>query len=277
MFKFTHDELWAIDAEWVPDPDTGRRVYNLDASVDDQAVIQHMWAEGGATEEDPQPYLKTVLCRVVSVSALIRHRAADGSLRLQLYSLPAHDADALPEAELLERLLKGLGDRKPQIVGFNIRNADLPIILQRALAHGVSAPEFCARPNKPWEGIDYFSRNEDWIVDLKDTCGGYGKAAPSLHELASAARIPGKIDVAGGAVAALWEEGEIGRIVAYNEFDAITTYLVWLRAAHLAGHVTTAACAAEEQQLRDLLAQLCLEGRPHLQRYIDKWDQLRAL
>ena len=28
-----------------------------------------------------------------------------------------------------------------------------------------SAPGFCARPDKPWEGIDYFARGSDWNID----------------------------------------------------------------------------------------------------------------
>lgn len=277
MFKYTHHEVWAIDAEWVPDPNTGRRVYGLDASVDADAVVERMWTEAGASAEEPQPYLKTVLCRVVSVSALIRQRDRCGAVALQLYSLPSHDGDAIPEAELLQRLLTGLGERKPQLVGFNIRNADLPILLQRALAHGVAAPEFCKRPAKPWEGIDYFARNEDWVVDLQHVCGAYGRDMPSLHQVASAARIPGKIDLAGDRVADLWAQGAIGRIVAYNEFDAITTYLVWLRTAHLAGHVSSAEMASEERLLRDLLAKLADEGRTHLQRYLARWDELQEM
>ncbi len=276
MIKFTHDELWAIDAEWVPDADTGRRVYGMDRSVEDQTVIQHMWKEGGATEEEPQPYLKTVLCRVVSVSALIRQRERSGAIKLQLSSLPSHDGNALPEAELLQRLLHGLGERKPQLVGYNIRNADLPIILQRAFVQGVAAPGFCARPGKPWEGIDYFARNEDWVVDLQTLFGAYGKATPSMHQLATAARIPGKIDLAGDRVAELWARGAIGRIVAYNELDAITTYLLWLRAAHLTGHVTSADMAAEESQLEGLLRRLAAAGRTHLDQYLARWSELRA-
>jgi len=39
----------------------------------------------------------------------------------------------------------------------------------------------------------------------------------------------GKMDVDGEEVAFLWLDGKLNEIVAYNEFDALTTYLVWLR------------------------------------------------
>ncbi len=102
---------------------------------------------------------------------------------------------------------------------------DLLILLQRAAVCGVTAAGFCARPNKPWEGRDYFARYSDWLVDLKQIYGGWGRSTPSLHEIACAARIPGKIDASGDQVLDLWLNDEISKIVAYNEFDALNTSL----------------------------------------------------
>jgi len=36
--------VWAFDAEWVPDPDTGRRVYGLDPSTSDADVVDEKLA-----------------------------------------------------------------------------------------------------------------------------------------------------------------------------------------------------------------------------------------
>ena len=46
---------------------------------------------------------------------------------------------------------------------------------------------------------------------------------------------PGKIDVSGDSVAHMWSEGKLNEIVAYNEFDAFTTHLLWARVAHFSG------------------------------------------
>lgn len=72
MFKTIGKRIWAFDLEWVPDPDAGRRVYDLPNEMSDDDVILEMWKKGGATEENPQPYIKTVLCRVVSVAVVSR-------------------------------------------------------------------------------------------------------------------------------------------------------------------------------------------------------------
>ena len=76
MFKGMRSEVWAFDLEWVPDVESGRRAYALPSAMDDETVLEEMWQRGGATDDDPHPYLKTVLCRVVSIAAVIRKRAS---------------------------------------------------------------------------------------------------------------------------------------------------------------------------------------------------------
>lgn len=276
MIKFTGREVWAFDAEWVPDPASGRRAYGLPADMPDPEVLGQMWKEGGATPEDPRPYLKTVLCRVVSVAAVVRKQVRPQQYSLELRSLPSAEKSDMTEADLLTRFLTGVGKTQPQLVGFNSQSADLPIMIQRAMVNGLNLPEFCRRPAKPWDGVDYFARGSDYNIDLKDEVGGWGRSTPSLHELATACRIPGKIDTAGGDVVDLWTRGEVRRIVQYNECDALTTFLVWSRLALLAGQVSPDEHGANEEGIREILAARGREpGNEHLRTYQEKWDQLR--
>jgi hypothetical protein len=277
VIKFVSPEVWAFDLEWVPDPDSGRRAYGLPATLDDAAVVEEMWQRGGATEEEPRPFLKTVLCRIVSVSAVIRKRDDHGHVSHTLHSLPALDEQGPhAEADLIARFLGAAGKHKPQLVGFNSLSADLPILLQRSLAHGLSLPEFCHRPDKPWEGVDYFARSGDHHVDLKELFCGRGRATPSLHELATVCGIPGKLHTSALDVADLWRAGDLPAIVRYNECDALTTFLVWLRAALLSGHVAPAAYAQEVGDLEALLARRGADpGHEHLREYLDAWQVLR--
>lgn len=277
MLKVVAPEVWVFDAEWAPDPDAGRRVYGLPASLSDAEVVRHMWNQAGATPEDPQPYLKTVLCRVVSVATVIRKQNRDGSVSLNLHALPAPDALNSTEAYILMRFLSALGKARPQLVGYNSQSSDIVILLQRALANSLYLPDFCRRPAKPWEGVDYFSRGSDYNIDLKELLGPWGRGAPSLHELATVCRIPGKIGTVGQDVVDLWQQGEIERIVQYNECDALTTYLVWLRTVLLAGHVTTEAFQQEEAQLEALLEKRAENPEnDHLRRFLDAWRSMRA-
>jgi len=211
---------------------------------------------------------------VVSVAALVRHRDKNDAVTHKLVSLPRYGDSALPESVLLQRFLEGAGKAKPQIVGFNISDADLPILLQRAAVCGVTAPGFCVRPDKPWEGRDYFTRYSDWLIDLQHVYGGWGRSTPSLHEIASAARIPGKIEASGYQVLDLWLKDQTSKIVAYNEFDVLTTFLLWLRTVRLAGLLPVDVADTEERNLRHYLEELALDGREYLVTYLEKWDEL---
>lgn len=278
MIKLVPDDIWCFDAEWAPDPISGRAAYDLPADMPVLAIFEEMWKKGGATPEEPRPYLKTVLCRVLSISAVVRRSKGGREVSLMINSLPGKGDEHLDEAEILDRFLGALGKSRPQLVGFNSLNADLPIFTQRALVHGLQAAGYCERPNKPWEGKDYFQRGSDWNVDLKDVLGAFGRANPTLHEVATACGIPGKMDVSGANVTDLWLNGEIRRIVQYNECDAVTTYLLWLRTAHFAGFVSDTGYAAEQQLMRELLEKRGAEpGNEHLLAYLEKWDALRAL
>ncbi len=278
MFKTVKNRVWAFDAEWIPDPVAGRLLYDLPDEAPDCDVLRHMWKEGGATVEDPTPYLKTVVCRIVSVAAVERS-VSSGDTKLRLLSLPrdVNDTEQISERSVIGTFLDKVGQYKPQLVGFNSASADLKAFIQRAIVLGIQAKGFCTRPNKPWEGDDYFdSRNSEASIDIKDVVGGWGKATPSLNGIATLSGIPGKIDVDGEQVAFLWLDGRLDEIVAYNEFDALTTYLVWLRVAHFGGHFTDQEYEVEQQLVRELISSEMEDGKMHLKKYLEEWDRLRT-
>ena len=275
MFKTIADKIWAFDLEWVPDPQAGRLVYHLPEELSDQEVIAEMWKQAGASEEQPRPYLKTVLCRVVSVAAVSREKETNGEYNIDLRYLPKDPDQIMPEYQLLNDFLQTLGKSKPQLVGFNSSDSDMPILLQRGVARGVTAPDFCQRPDKPWEGKDYFSQYADSHIDLKKILGGWGKATPSLHELAQVSGIPGKMDTTGDTVVDLWLAGKTREIVEYNQYDALTTYLIWLRVAHFAGFFNSKEYENEQEKVKELIKIKIKAGESHLSRFLEYWMELR--
>ena len=83
------------------------------------------------------------------------------------------------------------------------------------------------------------------------------------------------MEVDGNQVAQLWLAGDRRKIVAYNEFDALTTYLVWLRLAHFAGHFDKRGYGEEQDRVRELLERESKDARrAHLQSYLDEWQRL---
>jgi hypothetical protein len=214
------------------------------------------------------------MCRIVSIAAVVRKRVRS-EVRLELVSLPGLNDGVQTEGKIIRQFLEAVGNLGAQLVGFNSSNADLPILFQRALANRVTAPTFCHRPDKPWEGADYFARYSDFNIDLKNEVGGFGKATPSLHELAATLGIPGKLGTNGADVVDLWRSGDFRRIVEYNQFDALSTYLVWLRSAYFSGRLTEDAFVHEEQLLERLLDQEIADGSEHLGAFLDAWKAFR--
>ena len=272
MIRTLHDEVWAFDCEWVPDLQAGRLLYQLPDDLPQHEVLRVMWDQGGATPENPTPFLRTLFCRVVSIAMVIRRTLKSGEVQLFLQALPENpDDEAQDEPYILKRfLLDGLTTRNPQLVGFNSRNADLRILTQRAITNGLSLKNLSDRLDaKPWDSLD---------VDLMEMLSGFGKNyAVSLHEIATLSGIPGKLDTTGDDVCGLWYSGRRREIVQYNCFDALTTYLVWLRMAYFSGRFSDAEYRVEQQRVKGLIEErLQKPENAFLRTYLDAWKRLKT-
>ena len=279
MFKTIQSKVFSFDVEWTPDPMAAEVLTGVqhDPPHSLPAAFRSLWDYGGADAENPQPYIKTILCRVVSIAGILRETLGVGPPELKLISLPSDPADPekTQERRILQAFFKAVGRAKPQLVGYNSVNADVPILVQRAIVNGISGTGFGTRPDKPWEGVDYFSQGGDFHVDLAPVLGKY-KQTPSLHEIATLSGIPGKIDVTGDSVGEMWLQGRLKEIIDYNEFDAFTTHLLWARMARFADLLTGEQYELEQALVRELLETKIANGRDHLQRFLDEWDRLTA-
>ena len=285
MLKLLADSVFSFDVEWIPDPKSSEILHQTEAVEQPgpkaKASFEALWAAGrkDGDPDDYQPYLKTILCRIVSLAGILRQKVPGGGAELKLISLPTDPEDSAKSDEkaLLVTFLKSVGRKKPQLVGYNSAQADVPIIVQRAIVNGLPGFGFSDRPDKPWLGVDYFdARNSDYNVDLADALGQY-RDRPSLHQAATLSGIPGKIDVSGASVAEMWADGKLNEIVAYNEFDAFTTHLLWARVAHFSGLLSSEQYEKEQDQVRVLLEDEIQNGRVHLQKFVDEWNRLLAM
>ena len=102
-----------------------KKTFELPEDTTDIDILKQMWEEGGADEENPMPYLKTSICKIVSIAAVIWTEKENGNVALSLTSLP-HNVDnpkQTAETEIISRFLNAVGDKKPPLVGFNSANA----------------------------------------------------------------------------------------------------------------------------------------------------------
>jgi predicted PolB exonuclease-like 3'-5' exonuclease len=285
MLKKLADSVFSFDVEWIPDPKSAEILHDLPSSPGPGEEAAHsfeaLWAsarkEGDAP--DSQPYLKTILCRIVSLAGVLREQAPGGKPSLKLISLPLDPSDPLKSDEktILTSFMKSVGRRKPQLVGYNSAQSDVPILVQRAIVHGLPGFGFSDRPAKPWEGVDYFdARNSDYNLDLADAMGQF-RDRPTLHQAATLSGIPGKLEVSGSSVSQMWLDGKLAEIVEYNECDAFTTHLLWARVAHFSGLLSTEQYLTEQKLVRDLLEYEISQNRTHLQRFVNEWDRLLSM
>ncbi len=255
-----HELALFFDLEWVPDAAGAKRLFDLADETTELEAMQRLWEHSPAYKpiENPRPFLKYMFSRVVSIAFLSRKRVTrDGerAVEFSLNSLPKlpFESDDVDEAAIIERFLYIVGDRCPQLVGFNSAESDIQVLIQRGIINEVSAPAFCVRPNKPWEGPDYFdARNSEAHLDIVKRFSG-GAMMPKLDEMAKLCGFPGKIDVRGDQVTDLWLAGEITKIVEYNQIDTLNTYLLWLRLVYFAGQIKEEDYIQEQDQFREFL------------------------
>ena len=277
--KDLYDRTWFFDLEWVPDADAARRLYDLPDDVSEQVAMEELWKRTGATADNPRPFVKYLFSRVVSIAFLSRnavYKDGERALDFNLYSLPRLPLDgvASEEARIIEQFLYYIGERKPQLVGYNSAEADVQVLIQRGLVNEVSAPVFCTRPENRWKGEDYFNRwDNEWHLDLIKLFSNGRGMTPKLNDLARLCGFPGKIDVNGEQVVDLWLAGDVSKIVEYNQLDTLNTYLIWLRVVHFCGKMNESDYAFELDSFRTFLeAEAVKPHMQHLAKFLDKWE-----
>lgn len=270
MIKTVAPIVCVFDSEYVPCPETGRKVYGLPEKQPTTEVIQFMYTQAPEHQPPrlrkdgtPDKMMKLLFYKIISISAVVRYNDGSG---LRLRSLPHNEVE--PEREILQTFLHGVGDQKMQLVGWASRLFDIPVMAQRCLIHGLKLPEFFEKPEKPWLGADYLSRNSDFHVDLMDemVAASDGKARPKLNEICRACGIPGKLGMAGEDVETAYYCSQNGykAIREYNDFDALSTYWLWVRMAAMAGLVDY---DQEVLTLKTLVRKEISLGRKHLKTY----------
>jgi hypothetical protein len=274
-----HDLVLFFDMEWVPDASGARRLCDLPEDTTELDAMQALWERVPQfdAETNPRPFLKYMFSRVVSIAFMSRKPVFRDGERVMEFSLntlpklPLESGD-VDEAAIIDRFLYILGDRRPQLVGYNSAESDLQVLIQRGIINEVSAPAFCKRPDKPWEGPDYFdARNSEAHLDLVKRFSG-GAMMPRLDDLAKMCGFPGKIDVRGDQVTDLWLAGDLTKIVEYNQIDVLNTYLVWLRVVHFTGHVSDENYIAEQEQFREFLeTEAQKPEKAFITQFLDKW------
>lgn len=238
------DWLLALDIETVPDPE----------------LVPPDWP--------PEQFPKPPWHKVVALSFVAaRIETRDGIETYRVASCRSGGSASGTEAELLRSFWEWLGGALPRVVTWNGRSFDMAVLRLRAMMHGICVSAW-DRSGDKWSGYRH-RYSPDWHCDLMDQISDYG-ASPrsSLQDVSIAWGFPGKIGGSGGSVKAMVERGEIDRVRAYCECDALLTYGAYLR---WAGHTGLIDERSLTEGLADLATFLRASDAPHFAEFLAGW------
>lgn len=201
----------------------------------------------------------------VPVAACVLRVAQDFTLQ----QMTCLDAPQFRPRKIVEGFWGGLAHyrsrtRPPvRLVTFNGRGFDVPLLELGAFRYGIPLGDHFLGGRKRFEGLH---------LDLMDWLTNYGayRLVGGLNLLSKLLGKPGKMDVQGAMVHAMYHQGQAQEINDYCMFDTLDTYFVFLRTRVLTGEIDL---PREQELVR--LAHAWLEARlaetPALRRYLDNW------
>ena len=247
--------FFAFDIETVPDVEAGRRLHGLEG-LDDPATAKAMHQL--RMQESGREFVRPYLQRVVAVSGVLRRRARSGeSADIRIWSLGSPESD---EKEIVESFFRLVDLRTPTLITWNGSGFDLPVLVYRALHHGVSAGRYFETRDPDFRFNNYLNRYHERHTDLMDVFSAHQiRAAAPLEELSRFLGLPGKQGMRGEDVEGRYFAGEIEAIRDYCEADALLIWLIHLRFDRLRGRLDDEALAHELALVRE-----AVRDRPHL-------------
>jgi len=250
----------AFDLETVPDCAGIRRLYDLPADLPDAEVAEVAFQK--RRTQTGNDFLPPHLQRIVVISCVLRDDEG-----IKLFSIGEPDA---AEEVAIQRFFDGINRYVPQIVSWNGRNFDLPVLVARGLIHGISAACFwdTGQDNKDFKWSNYINRFHDRHLDLMDVLSIYGGRGAPLDEISRLAGFPGKVGVGGNAIWETYRRGAIAAIRDYCEADCANTYLLFLRFQLMRGALTNEQYAREGGLLKSFMEK---QNRPHWAEFLSLW------
>ncbi len=199
---------------------------------------------GGRSDFLPLPYHRPV-------AGCLLEAVEDGGI-VRVVDVSAWTDRRGDEAAFLARTWERL--EGAALVTFHGKGFDLPVLELRSLKHSVPTPAWFTGGRR-FGAADHF--------DLKELLAaqGSGGAAP-LDLYAKLVGLPGKEDVAGADVQALYAAGALDRIAAYCMTDVVQTFLLFLRYRLVEGSLTPDGYAESAALARTALPPLFLRRLP---------------
>ncbi len=255
--------VFVFDIQTVPDIDGCRRLYDLHGLSDEdvgKAVI-HM-----RRQEVGNDILPHHLHKIVTISAVLQHGE-----QFKVWSLGDLQSS---EEELLSRFFSGIERYTPDLVSWDGRRFDLPVIHYRSLLYPINAGHYWETGDRDssFRDNNYLAQYHGRHTDLREVLAAYSpQACASLHEVASLCGFPGKTGERGVDAWDKYLQGNIDSIRVYCEIKVLNTYLVYLNYQRNRGVLDQTQYQQQCALTRESLKTSNIE---HLQTFENHWIDL---
>jgi predicted PolB exonuclease-like 3'-5' exonuclease len=249
-----------VDTESVPDGDLIARVRYPGERLTPEAAIDRYRDECRAASPVGSDFIPVSFQTPVAVCVL---RVGP---RFELQKLSCLDAPEFRPAEVVRKFWLGVDIYRAQLVTFNGRGFDIPLLELAAFRQGINLSTHMQKTRHRYNGgLDLL----EWFTNF----GAY-RVVGGLNLLAKMLGLPGKTDVDGSQVLELYRRGDLRAINDYCLCDTLDTYFVFLRTRVLTGDIDI----DEEQKLHALACETLdahAEEYPVVRTYLADWSAAR--
>lgn len=205
---------------WTPEPPVPQEI-RVDLPDSENAITAKLWPPAKDQFAPPNAW------RPICIGAVLFSVEGDQFrvLRVGVIDEPKDQEPDVWERKILERFAATVEGQQPDLITWNGRRYDMPVLASRSMRHGIPWP---------WWFINHDVRHrysERGHCDLADQLADHGAApAMKMDSVAKLIGLPGKFgDIDGAGVAAAFEAGRHQEIAAYCLADAVQTALIFLR------------------------------------------------
>lgn len=248
-----------FDIESITDIDSGKSLYQLDLSDDDaeQALLKIRRQESG------QDFQRLFLHQIVCLSGFWY---ADGQMKLFSWTQEHYS-----EAQIIQKFFKVFQKYQPKLVSWNGSQYDLPLLMFRAMKHGLSAVELFDQGEifQQKRYNNYLNRYHQQHIDLMDQMAMFHqKHFYRMDDVARVLGLAGKGDESGLSVSGYVKQGKWLQLSTYCEGDVMNTWLIYIRWLLLKGQLTI----EQHHYLAKQLIQL-IESLEQHQEFLARWKK----
>jgi predicted PolB exonuclease-like 3'-5' exonuclease len=232
--------ILVFDIETIPDVTTGKRLYPELADLSDSDAMTKLMA---LREHDVgHPFMPLPLHQVACLSVLW---VANGNITLKSLSLADHS-----EAQMIQTFFNAI-EKNPLLVSWNGKGFDIPVMVYRALQHGLTAPKLFSQTGE-MKYNNYINRYHDRHTDLMVKLA-MSSTSQKLDVVASMCGFAGKQDLDGYDVVPMVQAGAWDKLTNYCESDVLNTWLIFLRYQRLTGQFSAEQSQQWENLTKDYL------------------------